>query len=117
MVTQQAVRWLAATCSSGGSFVKHSSRRKGQRGVKAHPEGGWIRSGGNPSIERNRSLRSASMRGSERSSDHVYGCCGLSKICSTGPCSTIWPPYMTRTRNHRPPTTHTLCVIISHDVP
>src|SRR5262249_38460519 len=89
MVTQQAAVWPADVVSRGGSSRKQRSMRKGQRGWKRQPAGGLIRSGGRPSIERSRSCRIASTRGTERSSAHVYGCCGRPKISSTGPCSTI----------------------------
>ena len=117
MVTQHAACWPAATTSSSGSSVKHFSMRNGQRGLNSHPGGGAMRSGGSPSMDRRRSCFFSSTRGSERSSDHVYGCWGASKICSAGPSSTISPAYITTTRLQRPAITPRLCVIRMIDVP
>src|SRR5207253_10272899 len=96
--TQQRATWFTPTSLSDGSgSVLHLSMTKGQRGWNLQPGGGLDRSGGRPRIETSLSLRASSTRGTERSSDHVYGCWGLLKICSTGPSSTILPAYITTT--------------------
>src|SRR5207302_3127100 len=96
-------RWQRKRCStptgegrSSGSSVRQRSNTYGQRGLNAHPCGGWSREGGCPGICSSRS-DVTSRRGSEPSSPHVYGISGLSKRLSTLACSTTRPPYMTST--------------------
>src|SRR5207237_3770281 len=69
--TQHRARCMGSTSSSGGSSVKHRSIRNLHRVWNFHPGGILPRSGGKPLIEMSLSLAVSSMRGIERSNDHV----------------------------------------------
>src|SRR5581483_11424309 len=103
--TQHRACWPASTSASGGSSTLHLAMRNLQRGWNLHAAGGLLRSGGLPGMVTNRFLRLASIRGIERSSDQVYGCCGFLKICRVSPASTTRPAYITMTRLQRLATT------------
>src|SRR5260221_8732402 len=115
--TQQRATCSGPTSASSGSSILHRSTTNGHRGWNLQPGGGFDRSGGSPLMLTSRSLRASSTRGTDRSSDHVYGCCGLLKICSTGPSSTTLTAYITTTRWHRPASTGMLSVISIMAVP
>src|SRR6266852_3211385 len=115
--TQHRASWPGATSSSSGSSFKHLSTLNKHRGWNLQPGGRRTRSGGNPRIETRRPLRASSTRGTERSSDHVYGCSGRAKIRSTGPSSTTLPAYITITRWHMLATSAVLWVMRMMAVP
>ena len=67
-----------------GSTVRWRSRTYGQRGWKRQPDGGSTSDGGRPGIGTSSAPSGASSRGIERSSPHVYGCCGAANSSRRG---------------------------------
>src|SRR6266851_3852461 len=91
-------RWPGSseTGARAGSTSLQIGITYGQRGWKRQPVGGFSIDGGWPWICTRRST-SASRRGSEPISPHVYGWWGFLKICSTPPFSATSAAYMTTT--------------------
>ena len=78
----------------------HRFSTSGQRGLKVHPEGRSVGSGGSPSSPLGRiRYDSSPMVGKAAARARVYGCLALKKTSSAGPSSTTRPAYITASRS------------------